>query len=554
MNTDYQKNGHADQGTSLADIVAVARRRLWILIVCLVAFPAAAYGISQLQTPVYKAEAQVLLSDQNLANSLTDTPDPGSRIDRDRIARTQIEIAKLPAIAGLTLRGLKINDIAPDELAANLSVNSLGKTDIMVIGVTGSDSQRVVKLANEYARQYTLYRARLDTAAINRTLREVKARLDDLDGDKSSELYDDLTDKSQRLRTLQTLQTSNSILIRRAAAAVQIEPTPWRDAALGLILGLIFGGALTLAVDSLDSRLRGAEAIAEALGGPLLGRIPPLGRRRDKFSIAMLEEPRGEAAESYRRVLGGAEFALALEPARTVAIVSATDAEGRSDLVANLAVGFARAGRHVAVVDADFTNPRLSALFRVHGIAGLSDLAIGRFERARVCVPIEIDPDSSAWQGGPPVVAGGGNNGAGTDNGGSAGVFGQAGSLVAVAVGSVPPEPADFVGTDAVGKAIATVAESCEIVLLDTPGMLRASDALRVARHVDAVIVVAGADALRRDSARAVRRQLDQMSARLLGVVVTDDPLAQELSALGRQPGGRRRAETAVPPVTPVAT
>jgi Mrp family chromosome partitioning ATPase/capsular polysaccharide biosynthesis protein len=548
--------GAADGGTSITDIAGVLRRRAWLLLLCLIAFPAAAYGISQLQEPVYRAEAQVLLSDQNLANSLTDTPDPGSRIDRDRIARTQIEIAKLPAIADLTLRRLKIKDMTPEQLLADVEISSLGKTDIMAVNVTGGDAEQVVALANEYARQYTLYRARLDTAAINRTLREVKSRLDALGGDKESELYEDLTDKSQRLRTLQTLQTSNSILIRRATEAEQIEPTPWRDAGLGLVLGLIFGGALILVVDALDSRLRGGEAIAAALGGPLLGRIPPLGRRRDKFSIAMLEQPRGEVAEAYRRALSGVEFSLALEPARTIAVISATDAEGRSDLVANMAVGFARSGRRVAAVDTDFTNPRLSALLRVHGIAGLSDLAIGRFDRARVCLPIDVEAEGSPWHGDAATDAAGAfnTNGHTSAAGGASGDFGQSGGLEAVSTGSVPPEPGDFLGTDAVGRAIESIAQGCEIVLIDTPGMLRASDAQRVSRHVDAVVIVAGADALRRDTARALRRQLDQMSSRLLGVVVTDDPMAQELASLGRQPGGRRRAEASVPPVTPAAS
>lgn len=550
MSNNDQTNAADARGVSLADIVAVIRRRWLVLALCLLAFPAAAYGFSQMQEKEFHAEAKVLLSDQNLANSLTDTPDPGLRVDRDRIARTQIEIAKLPTIADLTLRSLKIKDIDADQLSANATAGSLGKTDIMVIGVNGGDREQVVKLANEYARQYTLYRARLDTAAINRTLREVKSRLDSLGSDKSSELYEDLTDKSQRLRTLQTLQTSNSIVIRRATDAEQIKPTPGRNAALGLILGLIVGGAMVLIVDSLDSRLRGAEAIAAAIGGPLLGRTPPLARRSAKNSIAMLEDPRGVAAEAYRRVLGGAEFALAVNPVKTIAVVSATDGEGRCDLAANLAVGFARAGRRVVAIDTDFVNPRLSTLFGMWGWSGLSDLAIGRVERAQVCLPVQLNAGDDE----PPQQQAANGHGGPAVNGSGAVApadFGQVGTLTMVPTGSVPPEPGDFIGTDGVGSAIAAIAETCEIVLLDTPAMLRASDALRLARHVEGVIVVVGADALKRDSARAVRRQLDQMHSHLLGVVVTGDAKAEELSALNRLPRGKRRTGAPIPPVAP---
>lgn len=527
--SNFESNPAEPRGTSIGDLLGVVRRRWWILALCLVLFPAAAIGLSQLQEKQYKAEANVLLSSSSLANSLTGNPDPELRTDRDRVAQTQIEIAKLPVIAEQTLAALKIDDLSASELSANVSVASLGKTDFLVISVTDSDPDRAVKLANRYALQYTNYRARLDNAAVSRTLREVNSRLDRLGKDDDTELGDSLREKQQELRTLQTLQTSNSVVVRRAQTAEQIAPTPARNASLALILGLIVGAALILIVDSLDTRLRGPDKAAEALGSGLLGRTPTLGIASDRGEIAMLADPDGARADAVRRVLGNIEFGLAAHPTKTLVALSAADDEDRSELVANLAVGFARSGRRVAAIDLDFRCPRLSEQFGAWGQYGLSDVAIGRVSLDQTLQSIAIH----------------GVDGAATTNGGNGNgahsAFTAGGSLDLLPTGSMPPDPGDFVSTPAIASVIETVAGSYELVLIDAPAIARAGDAARAAKHAGALIFATRADSLKSDSAKALRRQIEQTGVPLVGIVSTRDKGAAEFAERMRPAPSRRR-------------
>ncbi|HEY8630189.1 MAG TPA: Wzz/FepE/Etk N-terminal domain-containing protein, partial [Gaiellaceae bacterium] len=66
---------HEAHHATLGDYLKVVRRRKWIILQALVLVPAAAVAFSLHQTKLFQASAEVLLSRQNLAASLTGTQD-----------------------------------------------------------------------------------------------------------------------------------------------------------------------------------------------------------------------------------------------------------------------------------------------------------------------------------------------------------------------------------------------------------------------------------------------------------------------------------------------
>ncbi|MFY9488738.1 MAG: Wzz/FepE/Etk N-terminal domain-containing protein [Solirubrobacterales bacterium] len=544
----YETPDVRDQrGASLTDVFAIVKRQKWILLLCLVAFPAVAFAFSQSQDKLYTAETKVLLSRQSLANSLTDTPDPDFQADRERLAQTQIELAKLPTVAERTLLKLKLPDRTVDGLLASTTVSALGKTDILVIAVTDTDPEIAARIANEYAAQYTNFRARLDTAAVNRTLREVNSRLRMLDSDDKSDLYKNLEEKQQQLRTLQTLQTSNSLLVRRATSARQVQPAPFRNASLGLILGLIAGIALALVRDALDSRLRRGEDLAAAFGVPLLGRVPSSASGGFAGRIALAQEPNSATADAYRRVIGNIEYAALAHPATTIIAVSPTDSDERSELVANLGFGFARSGRKVVVVDLDFTRGSLSALFQVSDRHGVSDVAVESVTLDHVCAAVPLRSPLATLNGNSSGTNGN-DRAANGDQSSVAVDHTPLGGLWILPAGTTPAEPGDFIATGAIGAVIDDLAARFDLVLLDVPALLRASDATRIARHADALIVAARPGITKSSAASECRRLIDQTPSMPLGLISTADVSASEYDRFTRFP---RRQPDRAPRATP---
>ena len=81
--------GHAAHAATLRDYLHVVRRRKWIILQAVVLVPLAALLFSLNQEKLYQAQAQVLLSSQNLAAQLTGTQVTGVSLQPDRIAQTQ---------------------------------------------------------------------------------------------------------------------------------------------------------------------------------------------------------------------------------------------------------------------------------------------------------------------------------------------------------------------------------------------------------------------------------------------------------------------------------
>ena len=66
-----------------------------------------------------------------------------------------------------------------------------------------------------------------------------------------------------------------------------------------------------------------------------------------------------------------------------------------------------------------------------------------------------------------------------------------------ISSGPLPPDGGDFVGSKAVADLIATLRDRYDLVLIDSPPLLRVNDAIALSTRVDAIMVVARLDTMR---------------------------------------------------------
>jgi succinoglycan biosynthesis transport protein ExoP len=468
--------------------------------------PAAAVAFSLQQTRLYEASSEVLLSRQNLAATLTDTPDVSASQDADRLVETQANLARVPAVAARVLRAVGLaDDRTPQDFLDSSDVSAKANADLLSFTVTDRSAQLAARLASEYARQFTDYRRELDTAALERARNELTNRLRALEqaGERHSPLYASLVEKEQQLRTMEALQTANAFVVRSARDAEQVQPRPLRNAILALALGLVLGIALAFLWEALDTRVRSADEVADQLGLPLLARIPePPRQLRKSHKLVMLAQPKGIHAEAFRMLRTNLEFTNLERRARTIMITSAVEEEGKSTTVANLAVAFARAGKRVALVDLDLRRPFLARFFNVDGHwPGLTNVALGH-------VGLETAISRVAVSNGH-VTAG--VNGHGP----------RAETLKVLPTGPVPPDAGEFVGTKALGDVLDRLLEDVDLVLIDAPPLLHVGDAMTLSARVDALIVVTRLNVVRRPMLAEIRRLLHASPAAPIGFVAT---------------------------------
>jgi len=502
-------DGTGREPRTLRDYLQVVRRRRWVILLALVVGPLAAVTLAMRQQPLYSASAEVLLSRQNLANSLTGAQDPTLYLQAERYAQTQADLAEVGEVAQRTLDALALDDRTAQNLLDEVSVKALANADILSFRALDPSPTLAAQIATEYARQYTQYRKEIDTAALERAEGEVQRQMHSLEsaGKTEGALYGSLVDKLQQLKTMEALQTSNAFLFRPADPGVKVQPRPARSALLGLVLGLFAGLGVAFLWEALDTRVRTAESVAEHLGLSLLARLPAPPRRfSGSDRLLMLDEPTNEQAEAFRLLRTNLEFANLDRGARTIMVTSAVAGEGKSTTVANLAVALARGGRHIVLVDLDLRKPSLHKFFDLEGHPGLTQVALGRAALEDALVRIDLGDGVTASSGNLKQLNGPGR---------------VPGTLEVLGSGPLPPNPGEFVGTRALHDVLAEVASRAHLVLVDAPPLLSLGDALALTAKVDALFVVSRLKLVKKQLVDELKRVLATCRAAKLGFVVT---------------------------------
>ena len=512
--------GHAAHAATLRDYLQTVRRRKWIILQAVVLVPAAAIALSLHQQKLYQASAQVLLSSQNLAAQLTGTQQTGVQVLPDRVAQTQADVARVATVAASVLRQVRFTGLTVQEFLSSSSVSTSTNADILNFSVTNHHPSLARRLVDEYARQYTIYRRRVDTEAIRAALANVNVRISNLvaTGGLHSALYSSLAERQQTLATMSALQTANASVVQQAQGVALTQPKTTRNAVLGLLLGIVLGIGLAFLWEALDTRVRSAEEIGERLGHlPLLARVPvPSRQLRAKNRLVMLQSPAGVQAEAFRMLRTNLEFATLGRDAQTIMVTSAVEQEGKSTTIANLAVALARAGQRVVLVDLDLRRPFLHRFFQLDG-PGITQVALGHVTLEQALSPVPITDGEPGRRG---LRANGNGNGHShvRISGGGAPVKGI---LEVLPSGPTPPDPGEFVGTAALSEILERLRARADFVLIDAPPALHVGDAMTLSAKVDGILVVTRMKIVRRHMLSELARQLAGAPTPVLGFVVT---------------------------------
>jgi non-specific protein-tyrosine kinase len=96
-----------------------------------------------------------------------------------------------------------------------------------------------------------------------------------------------------------------------------------------------------------------------------------------------------------------------------------------------------------------------------------------------------------------------------------------AGRLEVIGTGPLPPNPGEFLGSHVLDEILAELAGRADLVLIDAAPLLRVGDALALSARVEAMLIVARIDRLRRPIVRELQRTLEASRAKPLGLIVT---------------------------------
>jgi non-specific protein-tyrosine kinase len=204
-------------------------------------------------------------------------------------------------------------------------------------------------------------------------------------------------------------------------------------------------------------------------------------------AIITLTDPRSAAAEAFRTLRTNIEFAGVDQHLQTLLVTSAGPTEGKSAVVANLAVVMADGDRPVILVDADLRKPAQHTLFGLANERGFTNLF--RDEDAFNQPPLQSVPNTS---------------------------------LRVLTSGPLPPIPSQLLASNKMEAVLARLASLAEIIIFDAPPIITVNDASLLASRVHGVLLVVKANGSKREHVKAAKDRLEKVNAHLIGAVLTN--------------------------------
>jgi capsular exopolysaccharide synthesis family protein len=306
-----------------------------------------------------------------------------------------------------------------------------------------------------------------------------------------------LLKKIQELQLAKNRNTSNARVISSAIAPAKPDPGPrLAIGVLGGLLGALFGTGAIAYLEIKDKSLKTVKEIDKIFGYALLGAIPAAkkskrlsGKRQQPvlttLEVAVRDTPQSLTSEMSRSIQANLRFLSTDKTLKTIAITSAVANEGKSKVAANLAAAIAGLGQRVLLIDADLRVPNQHKFWKLPLQKGASEL---------LATKSKFKLQQLSWT----VM----------DN------------LDILTAGAKPSNPLACLESPQMGLLLQQVSDLYDFVIIDTPPILVASDALTIGRMTDGIVVVSRPGVIDVNTARSAREQLEMSHCDVLGVVV----------------------------------
>jgi polysaccharide biosynthesis transport protein len=483
---------HQDSETlNLKQTLGILRRRLPVIVLCVVVVAGAAFAFSEQQTKKYTATASVVFNNNPLSQQIAGLPVSNSGVSLLAQQASDLELVKTGDTAAKTA-SLLGHGLTEQQVRENLSVAGQGESGVVNVSVTAASPALAAKIANTYVRLFVEEQASANHRYYKSILALVQKQLAALSPKQRTGADGlNLQNRAQTLSILSELKQGNVEVAQEAVAPTSpSSPKTSRNTSIGGVLGLFIGLALAFILEPLDRRIRAPEDLETIYRLPLLGTVPESKALSDKGAALPLAE-----AEAFSLIRAHLRFFNINRDLRTVAITSAAVGDGKTTIARRLAEAAARSGSRVLLLEMDLRQPTLAEQLDIQAGPGAADVLIRTIPMEEATRSVDL----------------------GTVSPGK-GAMGR--TFDVLAAGAVlPPNPSELLESHAMGAVLEQARSAYDLVVIDTPSLTAVSDAFPLLTKVDGVIIVGRVEHSRRDAAERLHQILANSGAPLLGVI-----------------------------------
>lgn len=328
------------------------------------------------------------------------------------------------------------------------------------------------------------------------------------DADSNKQLYDGLLQKLKEAGITAGLRSSNIRVVDPALVpTTPSRPQKAKNILLALIVGLVGGIGLAIFREYLDNTVKAPSDIEHLTGLPSLAVVPFLpglnghhgrlsriareatgqGVSGPRVELLAYVQPKSQISEAFRALRTSLLLSQAEHPPQVILVTSALPREGKTTAAVNLAVTLAQLGDRTLVMDADLRKPGIRRALNLTSAkdAGLSSYLAG---------VSSLDEVTTSH----PAIS----------------------NLAVLTTGPVPPSPADLLSSHRMRETVADLRRRFKFIVIDSPPILAATDAVILSSLTDGVLLVVRSGATPKEAFTRGRDLLGAVKSRLLGVVL----------------------------------
>lgn len=521
----------------------------WLIVAAAMVATVSSYLVVRQQPPIYQTQTTLVVG----RAMYEPNPSGNDLWLGQQLANYYADIGRRGEVRSATQEALGLTWLP------QYSINPLPNSQLMEIVVIDSNPARAQAVANELANQLIkrspTYQDQSSErqAFINEQITYLEGKIrETLDEITEAELQltemnsaRQIADTQARIAALQTklsqLQSNYAALIANTEqgaintlSVIERAPLPTRPIGPNKMMIILLSAAVAVAIaaaaayllEFIDDSVKTPEEVNDLLGAVVLANIPmivkgidepapgpvsplqalsrrlndmfPFLQRRaaqkdgengedEALFVYAQKYPRSTIAEEFRALRINLDFAGVDKPIKTILVTSPSPAEGKTSVATNLAIVMAQGGKKVILLDADFRKPSINIHFKLPNKTGLSDV----FREN-----VDLHDVAQQW---------------------------KEKFLWVVTTGNAPPNPVDLLSSHRMDQIIEQIQQICDVVIIDGPPLMF-PDSLALSTKVDGVLLVLRHSFTRRGAALSRYKQLTQVGARILGVVMNKTP------------------------------
>jgi capsular exopolysaccharide synthesis family protein len=307
--------------------------------------------------------------------------------------------------------------------------------------------------------------------------------------DLNNTVYTYLLEKRSESGIAKASNVSDNRIIDQASQfnSMIIRPKKRTNYIIAILLGLILPMVIIALIDYFNNKVIDKKDIERKTTVPIIGYV---GHSEMKSEIPVIEKPGSSLAESFRTVRTSMKYFIKENEIPVIAISSTISSEGKTFIAVNLAAIISLLGKKVLLIGLDLRKPRINKVFEFEDSPGMSKYLSGNCDYKEIIKKTQID------------------------------------NLFYAPSGPIPPNPAELIETEQMGKFIERAKKEFEYIIIDTPPVAVVTDALLLARYVDINLYVIRQRYTSRNTLELIEQLRSQGELKNMAIVINDISLS----------------------------